>query len=131
MPGAPTPNLGLTVPTVGGDNNQWGAEINGDLAIIDQLGIVLTIPQGGTFVATQGLTPEVVYRVATGPGNVNASLSATTIGKIITLKKVDAGAGSVVVIGSIDGQASYLLTNQFQYVRVQYNGATYDVIGNN
>src|SRR5271154_2592808 len=112
MPGAPTPNLGLTVPTVGGDNNQWGAEINGDLAIIDQLGVALTFPQGSSFLATQGLTPETTYRVTTGPGNVNASLSATTIGKIITIKKIDSGAGSVVVIGSIDGQGSYLLTNQ-------------------
>ena len=35
MPNSPTPNMGLTPPTVSGDFNEWGGELNNDLSIVD------------------------------------------------------------------------------------------------
>lgn len=131
MPSGLTPNLGLTIPTVGGDNNQWGAELNTDLAIIDALGTSTSLPQGASFVATGSVTPETVYRVTTNGTTVTVTLNASVIGKILTFKQVDGGAGKVVIVGTIDGQGSYVLAQQYQYVRLQWNGTTYDVIGNN
>lgn len=131
MPSGLTPNLGLTIPTVGGDNNQWGAELNTDLAIIDALGTSTSLPQGASFVATGSVTPETVYRVTTNGATVTVTLNASVIGKILTFKQVDGGAGKVVIVGTIDGQGSYVLAQQYQYVRLQWNGTTYDVIGNN
>ena len=130
MPGTPTPNLNLTVPTVAGDPNTWGNEINNDLAIIDQLGVAGQSTQIANFTATPGIQPETFFRVTTGSGTITATL-LPILNKIVTILKVDAGVGSVVIIGSIMGQASYMLSNEFQYVRLQYNGTTYDVVGNN
>jgi hypothetical protein len=36
MPSGTTPNLGLTLPTINGDSNVWGNELNSDLIIIDE-----------------------------------------------------------------------------------------------
>lgn len=132
MPGTPTPNLGLLVPTVGGDLNSWGAELNADLAIIDQLGVNTTLAQGASFTAVAGIGPITVYRLTTGAANINVNLpaAATCIGKTFVFKKADAGLGSAIILGSIDGQASYILSNQYQYLTVVSNGATFDVIGN-
>lgn len=132
MPGTPTPNLGLIVPTVGGDSNSWGAELNVNLQIIDLLGTSTTLAQGANFTAIAGIGPVTVYRLSTGAGNISVNLPApgACIGKTFILKKVDAGLGSAIIIGAIDGQASYILANQFQYLVVNSNGSTFDVIGN-
>src|SRR4029077_14831696 len=37
MPNAPTPIYGLVIPTVSGDTNIWGGELNGDLATLDTI----------------------------------------------------------------------------------------------
>lgn len=131
MPAGVTPILGMTIPAVGGDNNQWGAELNTDLAIIDSLGTSTSLPQGSSFTATGSITPETVYRVTTNGGTVTVTLNALVVGKILTFKQADGGAGKVVIVGTIDGQGSYVLSNQYQFVRLQWNGTTYDVIGNN
>jgi hypothetical protein len=134
MPGTPTPILGLAVPTVGGDNNTWGGELNGDLAILDNLGAATVVATSISFTAAASVFPEVIYRVTTGAGLVTATLPAPSsipVGKIFTFKKVDAGTGQVLVSGPIDGSTSWTIGTQFSYVRVANNGSTYDVIGNN
>lgn len=134
MPGSPTPILGLTVPTVGGDNGTWGTELNTDLAILDNLGAATVINESADFAAAASVFPEVVYRVTTGSSVITATLPSPTsipVGKIFTIKKIDSGVGQVVVSGSIDGATSWTIGTQWSYVRVSNNGATYDVIGNN
>jgi len=131
VPGLPTPILGLTVPTVGGDNNSWGGELNGDLAILDNLGAAPIVNVNSAYVAIVGDFPETVYRVATGGSPLTFTLPtpASCAGKIFTVKKVDAGSGYVNVVGPIDGQSSYFVVNQFAVVRLISNGGSFDVIG--
>lgn len=133
MPGTPTPILGFIIPTVGGDNNIWGGELNANFALADGLGACANVNFSVDTVATAGVFPEKVYRGTTGAGTIALTLPppATCPGKIFTAKKVDAGLGTLSVVGAIDGQVSWDMNNQFQYVRVQSNGASYDVIGNN
>lgn len=135
MPNAPTPILGMVTPTVGGDNNTWGTELNAIfLNILDQLGTVPTIPQNANFNAVPTINPETVFRVTAGAGTVTATLNsvAPIVGKVLTFVKEDGGGGQVVIQGAtIGGQGSYALTIQYQYVRIQWNGATWDIVGNN
>lgn len=133
MPNSPTPNLGLTVPTVGGDANVWGAELNADLAIIDQLAAPTVVNVAANFTLSVAVYPEITYRAVGGAGGINGNLPnpAICLGKIFTIKKVDSGVGVVTVVGAIDGGTSWALRNQYSYVRVQSNGASYDVIANN
>src|SRR5271154_3957542 len=125
MPGSPTPILGLPVPTVGGDNNTWGTELNAGLAIIDNLGAATVFNQNANFTAAVSVFPEVIYRVTTGGSMITATLPApaTCPGKIFTVKKIDAGIGQVVVSGAIDGAANWTIGTQWGYVRVSSNGA--------
>jgi hypothetical protein len=131
MPGTPTPILDLIVPTVGGDNNTWGTELNTDLGIIDNLGAATIINVNSAYVAVPNVFPETVYRVATGGSPLTFTLPtpASVTGKIFTIKKVDGGSGYVNVVGPIDGQSSYFVINQFAVVRLISNGGSFDVIG--
>jgi len=132
MPGVPTPILGLAVPTIGGDVNSWGGELNADLAIPDNLGALAIFNINSNYSAIVSTAPETVIRVTTGAGTIVVTLPNPAIcnGKLFTIKKVDSGVGQVSVVGAIDGQASYIIGDQFSYVRLMSNGASYDVIGN-
>jgi len=119
---------------VGGDNGTWGGTLNADLAILDNLGAAANVSFNANVIATAGVFPEKVYRGTSGVATVTCTLPAPAsipIGKIFTVKKVDAAVGTISVVATIDGQASYALGNQYQYVRLQNNGASYDVIGGN
>jgi len=133
MPGPPTPVLGLIIPTVGGDANQWGTELNSNLATIDSLGAASIVNVSSAYAATRPIFPEMIIRVTTSGLSISVTLSssASVAGKIYTVKKLDAGAGIVRILAAdgIDNQTEWDLTNQFQFVRVYANGASYDVIG--
>lgn len=138
MPGTPTPILSLVVPLVGGDVGVWGGELNGDLAIIDSLGALGLINTSINYAAVVGVCPETLIRVTTGASTIVITLpapSASNSGRVWTIKKVDSGAGSISIVAggaaTIDGQASYVRTMQYGYVRLLSNGVTYDVIANN
>jgi hypothetical protein len=137
MPGTPTPNLGLTVPTVGGDVGTWGAELNGNLAILDGLAAAQVNNISTNSVAAVGVCPLTIVRVTTGNLAIVYTLlpPAQCPGRIWTIKKVDAGTGNVTVVASggalIDGSVSWLRANQYAYVMLMSNGIGYDVIANN
>ena len=135
MPNTPTPILGLTVPTVGGDNGSWGTELNLDLATLDFLGAISIVNTAINYAAVVGVCPETLVRVTTGAGTITVTLpapSASNAGRIWTVKKVDSGAGSISIVASggalIDGQVSFTRTMQYGFVRLGSNGVTYDVL---
>lgn len=101
MPGPSTPILGLSVPTVGGDVNTWGGELNNDLAIIDSLGAIAVVATSINYAAVIGICPETLIRVTTGAGVVTVTLPspAACTGRVWTIKKIDAGAGSITIAG--------------------------------
>jgi hypothetical protein len=133
LPGTPTPILSLTVPTVGGDSNIWGTELNTDLGIIDFLGALSVVNVSSAYSATRPIFPEMVIRVTTSGLAIPVTLpsSASVTGKIYTVKRLDAGAGTVRILAAdgIDNQTEWDLTNQYQFVRLYANGSSYDVIG--
>lgn len=57
--------------------------------------------------------------------------SAPVVGARYEIKKVDAGVGAVTIVGSIDGQSSYILGDQYQYVVVNWDGTVWHVVGRN
>jgi hypothetical protein len=136
MPGPPTPNLGLTVPTIGGDFNNWGAELNADLAILDGLGAATSYSPSVNFTVPFVAFPEVFVYATGGAGGITVSLPApaTWKGKIVVIKKMDPALGAVIVTpaaGLVDGSPSYFLVNQNQYVRLHSDGVNANVVGNN
>jgi hypothetical protein len=130
VPGSPTPNLGLTVPTVGGDFGAWGTELNTDLAILDNLGLVPSsaVSANSTLVLTLPIT--IVY-VTTGGGGVTQTLpsAAANTGRIAILKKVDAGAGPLNVT-SVSGAVEITsILNQGQAVWYHSDGTKWNAVG--
>jgi hypothetical protein len=47
----------------------------------------------------------------------------------ITIKKVDAGIGRVIINGVVEGGVAASLVNQYDYVTVAANGTDYDILG--
>jgi len=135
MPGTPTPILGLTVPTVGGDNNTWGTELNGNLSILDLLGAAGVFPVSSAFTVVSGSQFERFYRVITGGLNVPGVLpDPGTIppGKIFTIMMADTG-GTITLscinpAVTIQGLTTFQITNQYGVARLLANGVNYDVI---
>jgi hypothetical protein len=82
---------------------------------------------------------ETMELATAGASDITRTLpDVTTVsGFIVLVKKVDAGAGAVVVQGhgspadAIDSGTTWTLSNQYQYVRLLSDGATWHVIGNN
>jgi hypothetical protein len=136
MPGTPTAILGLTVPTVGGDFQSWGPEVNQNWSILDLLGACGVFPVSSAFVVVSGSQFERFYRVTTGGLNVPGTLpDPGTIppGKVFTIMVADVG-GSITLscinpAVTIQGQTTFLMTNQFAVVRLLANGVNYDVVG--
>lgn len=141
MPGAPTPLLGLIVPTVGGDVNTWGTELNTDLGIIDSLGALAgnSSSVGRNFAF--GINPITLAFETGGVGGITDTLPSAVghFGEGFWIKKVDVGAGAVTINTSagqtIDGEAgggtSYSLVNPGQYVLVVSDGANYQIMAAN
>lgn len=133
MPNAPTPILGLIVPTPGGDSGTWGNELNTDLAIIDNLGAARILTTSANLTLTLAPAVETIVRVTTGNGTVFIALPdpTTCIGKIFTVKKIDAGTGGIDIVPTaslIDGNSSWNLTGQYSDLRMLATATGYDVL---
>lgn len=74
-----------------------------------------------------------IYLVTTGASTITATLpTAVGIpGQSIIIKKVDSGAGSVTVAGTIDGATNYSVVNQWQFVEVTSDNANWQISSNN
>jgi hypothetical protein len=122
--------LGLIVPTIGGDSNIWGQELNTNLQTIDLVGATAIFSVSSNYTATISKSPLTLIKVTTSGLTINITMPdpATNTGKQYNIKKMDAGAGIVNVIATIDLQTSWQLTNQFQCLGITSNGVTYDVV---
>lgn len=140
MPNNPTPILSLTVPTVGGDVNTWGNELNADLAAIDSLGGASILNTAVNVAPGFGICPINIIKATGGAAGIITTLPivAARAGSVFVVVKIDTGVGAVVAVpasGSIyqNGSAtpSYTLSNAGQFVWLLFDGANYFVIGGN
>lgn len=73
--------------------------------------------------------------VTTGASNfvLNVPSAAGRSGRTFFVKKVDSGAGAVVLtpLEPIDGIATYSLVNQGQYVEIASDGVAWQIVRNN
>lgn len=80
-------------------------------------------------------TSDLTVAMTTGVASKMVTLptAADNTGRRITIKKVDAGAGSVVVDGegaeTIDGSTTYTINAQYAFVTVQSDGSNWMIIG--
>ena len=134
MPNAPTPVLGMILPTVGGDAGAWGTELNTALSTcVDPVGAANIINTSVSVAVVPGKAVQTIIRVTVGTGTPTITLPdpATCTGKIFTTKIIDSGAGSCTVapaVGTIDGQASWALSGQYSDVSAMSSGTGYDVL---
>jgi len=130
MPSGTTTILGLTIPTVGGDANIWGTELNTNLGIIDLTGAASIVNVSSNYTATNAKSILTLIRVTTSGLTINVTLPdpGTNMGKCYAIKKLDAGLGIVNIIGTVDLQTSWQLSNQFQVVILCSMGTAYDII---
>jgi len=119
-------------------HNQAVAEVN---AIEAQLGTNLYNVYGTNIVAVSTIgnmsDANSIERVTTGASTITRTLP-TAVGrqnKVFTIKKVDSGSGQVTIATTsgqtIDGQTTWTLINQYQFITVISNGANWDIIGQN
>lgn len=117
MPGIPTPNLGLIIPTVGDDTDLWGGDLNANFLILDGLGKLSSQVVGSnvTLTLTQPLT--VVFATA-GVSGVSVTLpaAAANAGRAVAIKKMDATAGAVTVTAVSGAVEITSILNQGQSV---------------
>lgn len=86
--------------------------------------------QNSSFAAN---SPSTDYRITTGASTIIATLISAVgfSGQVLFFKKIDAGAGTVVLtpVGgqTIDGLATFTLSAQFQYMGLVSNGSGWDI----
>ena len=71
------------------------------------------------------------YMIANIDINVGGTQYTFDIGKRITIKKVDSGAGNVIIDGdgaNIDGLGTISLTTQYESVTLQWDGTNWNII---
>jgi len=98
MPNSPTPNMGLTPPTVSGDFNEWGGELNNDLSIVDG-----HTHQVGSGVPIQPLGLNINSDLPIQSNNLNQVRSV----RLITNGGTLAGAGDIQNVYSFGGNLYY------------------------
>jgi hypothetical protein len=138
MPDAPTPNLGLTVPTVGGDSGSWGPEVNANWVILDSVLAFapIVISASGPIVLPTPIPPMTFVKANGGAAGITLTTPppANFAGRLLGIKKMDATAGVVLIVppaGNIDGFPNYSLANQFQFILLYSDGINLDIFGNN
>ena len=138
MPGTPTPNLQLIVPTVGGDSGVWGNELNTDLGIIDTLAIFPVTTLSASSLLNYSSQAFTFVNGVGGSGGITFTLPSTTghAGKSFVIKKVDSAVGTVVILPfnngqPIDGNLSWILSNQYQFILMYTDGTQWFVGSSN
>jgi hypothetical protein len=90
--------------------------------LIDGLG-------SGTSVSVAFPTDEYVFETASFYTNQN--LRTRNFSKKLTFKKIDANVNNIIItptVGTIDGSASYTLSNQYDTITIQFDGTNWFII---
>lgn len=68
-----------------------------------------------------------------GAFTVTLTAAASSLGRVVTIKKIDSSANAVTVDGdgaeAIDGAATYALSSQYDAVTLHCDGVTWNVVG--
>lgn len=97
--------------------------------------VITTASANGTL--AYGATPWVVELDTTGVSGITRTLPSASgnAGSVFVLKKTDSAAGIVTVSTTggqtVDGQSSWLVTNQFQFLAVVSDGSNWQVFSAN
>jgi len=112
-------------------NNVLVPEFSNLYAPIDTTATNITLkPNAGTILVDCGAANKTI----TTPSNDQCffvDALGKTIGKIFTIKKIDASAFTVTIVpasGTIDGAANVVLTTQYQSVTIQTDGTNWYII---
>lgn len=122
---------GLTIADDGlGDITFSAATFSGNSPLIVQ-------SSSATGFIAYGVTPWVLEQDTGGGGGITRTLPTAigSSGSVFILKKVDAALGTITIATTaaqtIDGSASWILSNQYQYVMIVSNNSNWTVISNN
>lgn len=127
-----TPILGLQLPIVGDTADTWGAVINNDLSVIDNLAASVPISVSSTGASIAGVALETIELCVAGTGIIRTLPDPNVnVGRIFTFVKTDATVGTVTIVGTINGVSNYVLINIYQFVRVVAGGGAWTVVGSN
>lgn len=90
---------------------------------------VLSASSNYTVTTTDGVS---VVSMTTGASNVTVTLPAVASsgGRILTIKKIDSGAGTITITpngGTINGNTTNVLTAQYSWITMYCNGANWFV----
>ncbi len=71
-----------------------------------------------------------IFLVTTGASDRTITLptAANNAGREFSIKKVDNGAGAMIISGTIDGASSYTVTQQYAVLNLACDGTSYSVI---
>lgn len=123
--------LTITESNVTYVNNVFIPEFSNLYAPIDTTATNITLkPNAGTVLVDSGAANKTI----TTPSNDQCffvDALGKTIGKIFTIKKIDASAFTVTIVpasGTLDGAANAVLTTQYQSVTIQTDGTNWFII---
>lgn len=123
--------LTITESNVTYVNNVFIPEFSNLYAPIDTTSTNITLkPNAGTVLVDCGAANKTI----TTPSNDQCffvDALGKTIGKIFTIKKIDASAFTVTIVpasGTLDGAANVVLTTQYQSVTIQTDGTNWFII---
>lgn len=100
-----TPNKGYPVPTVSGDENLWGTELNDGLAILDNNmgGVAAVNVAGGSNVTATAVQAQQLIQRLTGAITANIQYILPAVGSFYIIDNESTGAFSITVVTSATG----------------------------
>jgi len=69
---------------------------------------------------------DYTIRVDATSGAVSITLPTPAVGTVYNIKKIDASANAVTIVGTVDGVVNPTITTQYSNRNIQYNGTTWD-----
>lgn len=121
---------GSGVPSVSTPNIIYGTNASGTNTTYP-LYQAPTSSSAGSFTANDATSSVVLFNATAANIAVSLNNGGTSPGKTITFKKMDASANTVTLTpttGNVDGGADWVLSSQYQWVTLVFNGPDWVVI---